>query len=97
MTEPITPQPATANERKYQLAMAVQRHVTGFDGWRVESQTDFQTVLVKGRTPTHLLHFILSCITFGFWIPVWVFVTFMQRRQAMVLTVDEFGNVRTER
>jgi len=85
-----------AEARKDALAAAVQRQVAGFDGWRVESQTDYQAVLVKGRTPTHVLHLFLTILTLGFWIPVWMFITFMQRRQVLVVTVDRFGNVISE-
>lgn len=88
------PQPLDPDTRKDALAAAVQQHVAGFDGWRVESATDYQVVLVKGRTPTHVLHLFLTILTLGFWIPVWIFITYMQRRQALVLTVDRYGTVR---
>ena len=41
-------------------------------GSRVESQTEFQAVMVKGRRTNHLLHLLLSVISLGFWVPVWV-------------------------
>ena len=43
-------------------------------GWRVESQSERQAVLVKGRRPNHILHLILSLVTFGMRVPVWVLV-----------------------
>lgn len=96
MSESMAPRPATSDERKGQLAMAVSREVSGFDGWRVESQSDYQVVLYKGKRVSHVLHLILTCFTFGFWIPVWAWLVFMNRRQTLILTVDEYGNVRRE-
>ena len=33
--------------------------------WRVESQTDYNAILVKGKPVNHVLHLILSIVTFG--------------------------------
>ena len=41
-------------------------------GWRVESRTDTQAVVVKGRRPNHLLHLILTIVTLGVWVIVWI-------------------------
>lgn len=73
------------------LATAVSREVAA--GWRVESQTDVQAVMVKGKQINHLLHLILTLFTFGFWVFVWVPVWAFNRRRAEILTVDEYGNV----
>jgi hypothetical protein len=55
-------------------------------GWRVESQTDQTAVMVKGRCPEHILHFVLTMLTFGFWAIVWIFLAIFRREQRMVLT-----------
>ena len=34
-------------------------------GYRVESQQDYQAVIVKGKPINHTLHIILSVITWG--------------------------------
>lgn len=41
------------------------------DGWRIESQTPTQVVLVKGEPFNHVLHLLLSIFTAGLWLPVW--------------------------
>lgn len=36
---------------------------------------DDQMVLAEKQTPNHVLHLLLSLITVGFWIPVWIIVS----------------------
>ena len=57
-------------------------------GWRVESRSDRQAVLVKGHRPNHLLHLVLSIITLGIWIPVWVGVTLFAGEKRRVVSVS---------
>jgi hypothetical protein len=56
------------------------------DGWRVELQTDQTTVMVRDRRPEHILHFVLTMLTFGFWAIVWIFLAIFRREERMVLT-----------
>jgi hypothetical protein len=77
--------------RKRNLAQAVQREVVA--GYRVESQTDINAVLVKGKSVSHILHLILSLITFGLWLFVWPLVWYLNREQRLILNVDDYGNV----
>lgn len=32
-------------------------------------------VLAEKQTPNHILHLLLSVVTMGFWIPIWIIVT----------------------
>lgn len=41
-------------------------------GWRIESQTPLSTTLVKGHRTNHVLHLILTVLTVGLWLPVWI-------------------------
>ena len=41
-------------------------------GQRLESRSDFQAVLVEGHRVNHVLHLLLSLVTFGLWFIVWV-------------------------
>ncbi len=66
----------------------------GRAGWRVESRTATQASLIKGKPTSHLLHLILSLITFGLWIPVWILVAILSGQKTAVITVDEHGLVR---
>jgi hypothetical protein len=56
------------------------------NGWRVESQTDQTAVMVRCRCPEHILHFVLTMLTFGFWAIVWIFLAIFRREERMVLT-----------
>ena len=78
-------------QRKSALANLVAPEVS--KGWRVESQGDFQVVMVKGKRANHILHVILSVLTFGFWLIVWLCVVVFGGEKRQMLMVDEFGNV----
>ena len=41
-------------------------------GWQIESRTELSAVLVKGKPVNHVLHLLLSLVTVGLWIPVWI-------------------------
>jgi hypothetical protein len=63
-------------------------------GWRVETLMDFQVVLVKGHRTNHLLHLLLSVVTFGLWLAAWPAVALDGGERRIVLTVDEAGQLR---
>ncbi|MCY4086065.1 MAG: hypothetical protein OXG37_04060 [Actinomycetia bacterium] len=52
------------DDRRRALALAVTNEVAR--GRRVESQTDFHAVLIRGRRPNHLFHLLASVFTLGF-------------------------------
>lgn len=80
----------TANVRQ-QMSQAVAKEVAD-GGWRVESQTDYHTVLAKGGRTNHVLHLILTIVTCGLWSLAWLLIAHVNRRQSLVLRVDEYGN-----
>lgn len=59
-----------------------------YQGWRVESQTDRQVVMVRGHRPNHVLHLILSIVTFGLWLIVWLIVALTVKEKRIVLNVE---------
>lgn len=73
------------------LANAVGVEVS--QGWRVESQTDMQAILVKGKHTNHVLHGFLTLITAGLWAVIWLLFYLLNRRQTLILSVDEYGNI----
>jgi len=93
----LPPENATAkspDERKDALAAAVAREVGSDSRVRIESQSDYQAVLVRGRRPNHVLHLILSLLTLGFWaVFVWLPLVLFGGEKRSVITVDERGNV----
>ena len=80
----------SADERKAALALQVSQKVAS--GMRVESQSDFQAVLVKGKPVNHLLHGILTFFSMGMWGVVWLilFLTGGQTRE--IINIDDYGN-----
>jgi len=62
-------------------------------GWRVESQTDINAILAKGKRTSHGIHIFLSIITVGLWLLVWGPLWYLNREQRLVLQVDEYGNI----
>ena len=70
-----------------QVSKAISR------GYRVESRSDFQAVVVKGQRPNHVLHLILSLVTLGIWLIVWLLVAIFAGEKRKVIRVDESGVV----
>jgi len=81
-----------AEQRKAILAQAVAENVT-LHRARVESQTDFQAVLVRGHRINHLLHLILTLLTCGVWVVVWVAMFAFAGEKRFSIRVDEYGQV----
>lgn len=97
MTEtasPTSPRTYSPDERKAALARTVAEQVR--HGWHVQSQTDFQAIMVKGSKPSHGLHMFLSLITLGLWLPVWGIVWYVNRDRHSVIDVDPYGNVNVQ-
>lgn len=85
----------SADERKQLLAQTIQTQVAG--GARVESQSDFQAVVVRGHRPNHTLHFIVGLFTLGIWWLVWIGIAIFGGEKRKMITVDEFGNVTVQK
>jgi hypothetical protein len=62
-------------------------------GRRVESQSDYQAVLVRGKRTSHGLHLFLTIVTAGLWAFVWIPMVFINRDRREIVNVDEWGNV----
>ena len=85
------PTKKTSEQRKSLLAQAIQTQVVG--GGRVESQSEHQAVIIKGKKVNHTLHFIVGLFTFGFWWIIWIAFAIFGGEKRQLLSVDEFGNV----
>ena len=85
----------TPDERKEALARAVHTQVA--QGARVESQGDYQAILVTGHRPNHTLHLILTLVTFGLWGIVWIAVAALGGEKRMSVSVDEWGNTNVQK
>lgn len=60
-------------------------------GWRVESQSPEQAVLGKGHRPNHILHLILTILTLGLWLIVWIIVSATGGEKRKTVSVDPNG------
>ncbi len=104
--EPSTPEAASAStpsaqerktpdERKQLLARTLQTEVA--QGARIESQSDYQAVTVKGHRINNTLHLILTIVTFGLWGIVWIVLAFTGGEKRSMVTVDDYGNVMVQK
>ncbi len=84
---------ATDTERRTALDARVARELS--DGGTLESQSGFTAVVVKGRRVNHVLHAILSLLTAGIWLIVWLLLVLTNKRQRVVLLVNEDGGIET--
>ena len=87
----VTATQKTSEERRALLANALQGQVAG--GARIESQSDYQAVIVQGHRVNHLLHFFIGIFTLGLWWLVWIVIAITGGEKRQMATVDEFGNV----
>jgi len=88
---PVAQTEKSDGERKALLATTLQGQVAG--GARIESQGDFQAVVVKGHRTNHLLHFVIGVFTLGLWWIVWFFIAIFGGERRQMINVDQFGNV----
>lgn len=63
-------------------------------GSRVELQDDFSAVLVYGTKPNHVLHFILSILTAGFWLIIWLFIALGSKERRTLYKINEYGTIK---
>lgn len=61
-------------------------------GWRLDTQTDFAAVFSSGKRLNHILHLILSLVTFGIWIIFWIVMSLTHKIVITTVLVDKFGN-----
>jgi hypothetical protein len=83
--------PLSNDERKAAMAARIAHFAR--EGWRVETLMDFQAILVRGHPTNHVLHLLLSVVTFGLWLVYWLAVALDGGEQRVVLHVDESGHI----
>lgn len=80
----------SAEERKEILARQIQNAAA--TGARVETQSDFQAIVVRGKPVNHVLHAILTLFTIGIWAIAWIILALTGGEKREMLVVDEWGN-----
>ena len=86
---PVEKKLRTEAERKSILRNHIVKQVAL--GGRIEIQEDFSAVLIWGKKPNHILHLILSLVTFGFWIIVWLLLGMSMGISRRLYTIDDYG------
>ena len=89
-------QTKTAEERRALLSNEVTRLLRQGLVRRVESQSDYQAVLLRGKKVNHILHLLLSVFTAGLWLLVWLSLLGKGIKRELV-QVDEWGKVTVSR
>lgn len=80
------------SQRRELLAQAIARNVAA--GARVETQSDYQAILVRGHRCNHLLHFFIGIFTLGiWWVLVWLPLWAWGGEKRTIVHVDERGAV----
>lgn len=73
------------------LGNAVMRQVAR--GWRIESQVDNQAIMATGGDVNHAAHLVISVLTCGAWVPVWLTLGLVGSEKRVFITVDPNGVV----
>jgi len=63
------------------------------NGFKLVTREPTRAVFVHGKNPNHVLHLLLSLISLGFWIPIWLLITLGVKEKNRVVTVDENGDL----
>ena len=86
-----------SERRKQALATAIANEVRA--GWNVQSQSDYQAVMnIPAEKTNHILHLILTILTLGLWIIVWIALVIIHKgEQREVISVDEYGNTNIQK
>jgi hypothetical protein len=82
-----------ADPRDAILARRIRSFVS--QGWRVESQARFEAVVTR-PVPNHMLHAILTLVSVGVWVPVWITLTIQGGVKRRAASVDQWGNPRVQ-
>lgn len=65
---PVSDEPERKSPDQRKAALAQMIANVAAQGYRVESQQDYQAVIVKGKPINHALHIIVSILTVGIWL-----------------------------
>jgi hypothetical protein len=65
-------------------------------GW-LAALTGVAASLIIRRRPNHVLHLILTLVTLGLWVFVWLGLAIFGGEKRMSVNVDEWGNVNVQR
>ncbi len=85
----------STEQRKEMLAQHISFSVA--QGARVESQSDFQAVLIYGHRVNHVLHAIITLFTCLIWGVIWLVLGITRGERREIVQVDNWGNITVQR
>lgn len=90
------------NDRKNKLAEYIRTCCVR--GWVVETQSDYNAVLVGGQKCNHILHLLITilgglvtCGVLFLWVFVWFFLACIQHHERLVVNIDQYGQIHTKK
>jgi hypothetical protein len=95
LTDPVRlqePPPVTEERRHRALALAVEDQVAA-QGAFVILEGPSGVVLAYRRPVAHLFHAVMTLLTGGLWIVVWLALALGRREDRVRLEADQWGNV----
>lgn len=87
--------PLSEAERQSVMDQALASYVAA--GATVVYRDSRQAVISDQPHVNHVMHAILSLLTFGLWLLVWLLVAMTAKEKRHTITVDEFGRVGPQR
>jgi hypothetical protein len=83
--------PADDAFRRAHLVWAVQ-HILARPGGTVQVQGPYDAV-ITGRGVSHIVHLLLSVLTAGFWVPIWLLAIVLTKPPVYRISVDAEGRL----
>jgi hypothetical protein len=91
MSTTSSPEKLTLEERSEILNRAILEYTA--KRWRVVSQSPTQAQLARGKNTNHVLHLLLTLITLGVWLVVWIPLMIFGGEERKLLSVNEYGQM----
>jgi hypothetical protein len=88
----------TDEQRRRLLQHQVDQTIlhSGFESVRLEGQSAYQATLLRGQPINHVVHGVLSLLTCGLWLFVWLIVGLAGGPKREQIFVDEWGGVHVQ-
>lgn len=64
-----------------------------FRGYRVETVDGPRAIVLTGEPVNHVLHVLLTMVTCGLWLPVWLLLVALGGVTRRQIFIDEYGNL----
>jgi hypothetical protein len=90
----MTSAAVSPERRRELLSQAIQGQVVR--GGRIESRGEYDATIIFGHRVNHILHLILSVLTLGLWVIVWIILSVTGGEKRTLIAVDEFGAVNVQ-